>query len=133
MQTSPAETSAPVAPPPVSGFDEPAAEPGPRRGMPLREERPREMAPARTQPAAYSSDRSALFHGEQVARGREFSPAPSPPPSRRPAERQDRSLDAVFSRLSGPRERGPDRDRLPDPRNRSRTSPGLGGVFDRLR
>jgi hypothetical protein len=43
------------------------------------------------------------------------------------ADRQDRSLDAVFSRISGAR------DRLPDPRTRARTSPGLGGVFGRLR
>ena len=40
---------------------------------------------------------------------------------------EDRSLDAVFSRLSG------GRDRLPDPRSRARTNPGLGPVFRRLR
>ena len=44
-----------------------------------------------------------------------------------PRHAQDR-LDAVFSRL--PRAGG---DRLPDPRERARTTPGLGSVFGRLR
>jgi hypothetical protein len=65
-------------------------------------------------------DRGALFGGEYRERGRGA-------PDERPADRHDRSLDAVFSRLSG------GRDRLPDPRVRSRTAAGLGSVFNRLR
>jgi hypothetical protein len=46
----------------------------------------------------------------------------------RGGSRRGHSLDAVFSRLSGGRSRP-----LPDPRDRSRGSPGLGSVFNRLR
>ncbi|MBV8890240.1 MAG: hypothetical protein JO267_01685 [Alphaproteobacteria bacterium] len=42
--------------------------------------------------------------------------------------RRGHSLQAVFSRMSGGRSRP-----LPDPRGRSRSSPGLGSVFNRLR
>lgn len=66
-------------------------------------------------------DRGALFGGEYRGQGRAARP------SNRVADRQDRSLEAVFSRLSGAR------DRLPDPRARARTTPGLGSVFGQLR
>jgi hypothetical protein len=66
-------------------------------------------------------DRGALLGGEYRGRERDTRAGPSV------ADRHDRSLDAVFSRLAG------GRDRLPDPRSRARTSPGLGGVFGRLR
>jgi hypothetical protein len=90
--------------PAMAGFDEPA--PATR------------SATARP---AESGDRRGLFSGEYRERERDARPAG-------PAgDRQDRSLDAVFSRLSG---RG---DRLPDPRDRARTTPGLGSVFGRLR
>jgi hypothetical protein len=100
-----------AAEPIMAGFEEPpAAWTEPHDG-----EHPE---PARHYPAR---DRGALFAGEYRGREREARP------ESRVADRQDRSLDAVFSRLSGPR------DRLPDPRARARTSPGLGPVFGRLR
>jgi hypothetical protein len=100
-----------AAEPIIAGFEEPpAAWTEPQDG-----EQPE---PARHYPAP---DRGALFAGEYRGAEREARPG------RRVADRQDRSLDAVFSRLSGPR------DRLPDPRARARTSPGLGPVFGRLR
>jgi hypothetical protein len=120
------ETSVAAAEPALSGFDEAPAppEPGPRRGMPLYEERPREAPPPRDQATYQPPDRGALFRSDSRTIERE-----APPPAARAPARQDSSLGAVFNRLSAPR----DRDRLPDPRNRSRTTPGLGGVFDRLR
>ncbi|HEX3864796.1 MAG TPA: hypothetical protein VHY35_24185 [Stellaceae bacterium] len=78
--------------------------------------RPQPTEPQQQYPAG---DRGGLFRGEY--RGRDSRPVA------RSADRQDRSLDAVFGRLSGARER------LPDPRARGRTSPGLGSVFNRLR
>jgi hypothetical protein len=44
------------------------------------------------------------------------------------ASHRAHSLEAVFSRMSGGRSRA-----LPDPRERSRGSAGLGSVFNRLR
>lgn len=104
----------------------PAAEPSPgpiARAAPSRPTPPvAELPAAATQPTHYpAAGRGALFGGEY--RGRERKAAPRHPV----ADRQDRSLDAVFTRLSG------GRDRLPDPRERARTSPGLGAVFGRLR
>jgi len=96
----------------ITGFDEPAA----AAAAPEAGERER-GGPAQYYPAA---EREALFAGEYRGRGREAQPG-----SR--SDRRDRSLDAVFTRLSGTRER------LPDPRARARTSPGLGPVFGRLR
>jgi len=106
-----AQPTSDAAEPIMAGFEEPpAAWTEPQGG-----EQPE---PARHYPAR---DRGALFAGEYRGAEREARPG------RRVADRQDRSLDAVFSRLSGPR------DRLPDPRARARTSPGLGPVFGRLR
>ena len=111
---------APVQPavePMIAGFDEPpaaaaeAAEAAQQRSARVRE------------PAAHypGPERGALFAGEYRGSDRD------PRLRERVADRHDRSLDAVFSRLSG------SRDRLPDPRARARTSPGLGAVFGRLR
>jgi hypothetical protein len=103
--------------PTIAGFEQPAAPPpGPAPGPAARYET-RSPEPARHYP---SPGRAALFSGEYRARERAR-------PAARVADRQDRSLDAVFSRLGG------GRDRLPDPRARARTSPGLGPVFNRLR
>lgn len=66
-------------------------------------------------------ERAGLFSGEYRGRERDVRDRT------RVAGRQDRTLDAVFSRISG------SRDRLPDPRSRARTTPGLGSVFNRLR
>jgi hypothetical protein len=93
------------APPPASGATRPAT--------------PVAEAPAQ------AGERGALFSGEY--RGREREAAPRHTPRHPGADRQDRSLDAVFTRLSG------GRDRLPDPRERARTTPGLGAIFGRLR
>lgn len=101
----------PVAGAPAVGFDEsPPVAPG-------------DVSPttARFAAAEREPGRGALLGGEY--RGGERQEAPG----RRVADRADRSLDAVFSRLSGAR------DQLPDPRGRSRTTPGLGAVFGRLR
>jgi hypothetical protein len=95
--------------PEMAGFDEPAAAAHPENRRP----------PAR--PPA-SGDRRGLFSGEYREGEGELRPAG------RGADRQDRSLEAVFSRLSGG-----GHDRLPDPRERARTTPGLGPVFGRLR
>jgi hypothetical protein len=107
-----------TAEPSIAGFDPPS--PSVRQASTVRAE-PDDLGrgePARQYPAR---DRDALFGGEYRGRERDARP------SSRVADRQDRSLDAVFSRLSG------GRDRLPDPRSRARTSPGLGSVFGRLR
>jgi hypothetical protein len=112
------EGAAPTVPrgivePMMEGFETPPARPEPHEsydGEPVEAARP---YPAR--------ERAGLFAGEY--RGRERSARPG----NRVADRQDRSLDAVFSRLSGAR------DRPSDPRARARTSPGLGTVFGRLR
>jgi hypothetical protein len=112
------EGAAPTVPrdivePVMEGFEAPPARPEPHEsydGEPVEAARP---YPAR--------ERAGLFAGEY--RGRERSARPG----NRVADRQDRSLDAVFSRLSGAR------DRPSDPRARARTSPGLGTVFGRLR
>jgi hypothetical protein len=145
----------------LSGFEDatPALAAGPRRGMPLYEEREapppaREPAPERAtyqppgyqqpsyqqpsyQQAAYQpQDRGAMFRSENRGDSR-MREREAPPPAAtqlraaEPASRQNTALGAVFNRLSGQRDR--ERERLPDPRNRSRTTPGLGGVFDRLR
>jgi hypothetical protein len=117
------EALAPAPAAPVADFDDAAEPPAPPRGMPLQVERPRELyRDVGREPAPYSgSERGALFGSEH--RGREHEVRRP----ERPADRQRRSLDAVFNRLSG------NRDRLPDPRNRSRTTPGAGGVFGRSR
>lgn len=110
-QLTPRDTIEPghqAAEPIMTGFEAP-------RGEPYDSEH---AEPARHHPAR---ERSGLFGGEYRGIEREARP------SNRVADRQDRSLDAVFSRLSG----AP--DRLPDPRGRARTSPGLGAVFGRLR
>ena len=99
----------------MSGFEDPPPRQAPAGPA---EPRPEADEPTRHYPAP---ERGALFAGEY--RGRERDPRSAS----RVADRQDRSLDAVFSRLSGTR------DRLPDPRTRARTSPGLGPVFGRLR
>jgi len=93
-----------AAPPVMTGFEEPAATP-----------------PPPTAAAVQAGERGALFGGEYRARERPVRPGAAV------ADRQDRSLEAVFSRLSG------GRDRLPDPRDRARTTPGLGSVFGRMR
>ena len=91
----------------MAGFDETGA--GDRRSG---------SQPSRD--AAYTGgERGGLFAGEY--RERDVRP------SRPDADRQDRSLDAVFSRLAGAR------DRLPDPRGAGAHDPGLGPVFGRLR
>lgn len=102
-----------IVEPVMEGFEAPPTRPEPHEsydGEPVEAARP---YPAR--------ERAGLFAGEY--RGRERSARPG----NRVADRQDRSLDAVFSRLSGAR------DRPSDPRARARTSPGLGTVFGRLR
>lgn len=107
--------AAPAAPqgepeePAIAGFDEPASS-----------TRPDSTPRAPSRPPA-GGDRAGLFRGEYRDREREARP------ESRGNDRQGRSLDAVFSRLAGAR------DRLPDPRERARTTPGLGPVFDRLR
>jgi hypothetical protein len=95
----------PVREPAISGFEDPAPAARP--------------APARP---AVASDRQGLFAGEYRERERD------PRAAGRASDRQDRSLQAVFSRLSGAAG-----ERLPDPRERARTTPGLGPVFGRLR
>lgn len=108
-----------IAPPPhdpaeptMAGFEDPAPAGGPEIGR-----------PPPTRPAA-GGDRRGLFAGEYRERDLQHD---SRQRDRDPA-RQDRSLDAVFSRLSSG-----GRERLPDPRERARTTPGLGSVFGRLR
>jgi hypothetical protein len=102
---------------------EPVIGEGQADAAPPRVAQPAAPAPQRQAPSAVAPvrEQGALFAGEY--RGREREVRPSGPV----ADRQDRSLEAVFSRLSG------GRDRLPDPRARGRTTPGLGGVFSRLR
>jgi hypothetical protein len=109
----PHETSEPA----IAGFERPAAAPPRAPPAPAERYEPRRAEPAQHYP---SPGRGALFSGEYRARERAR-------PAAAVADRQDRSLDAVFSRLGG------GRDRLPDPRARARTSPGLGPVFNRLR
>lgn len=108
--------------PALAGFDEPA--PPPPATSPIFRAPRQESAVSETpQPQHYPPrDNAALFGGGY--RGPERNLQPRGPAV---ADRQDRSLGAVFSRLSGAREG------LPDPRTRSRTSPGLGTVFGRLR
>ena len=103
-----------VVEPTISGFEPPPPSAAARE-QPHGEE---QAEPARHYPGR---DRGALFTGEY--RGGEGET----PSGGRAIDRQDRSLEAVFSRLSG---RG---ERLPDPRARARTNPGLGPVFRRLR
>ena len=125
-----------AAPSPAEPPAAPRAEPGsaaplpePRRAADRATDAAVEPPPVRPQPEAAqpprppyrAPERGALFGGEY--RGREHDPRPAGPV----ADRHDRTLDAVFSRLAG------GRDKLPDPRTRARTSPGLGGVFGRLR
>jgi hypothetical protein len=86
-----------------------------QRGMPLTPQAPRRAT------SPQQSTRTALLGGEYRRREREVQPED------RTADNQDRSLGAVFDRMSGSREE------LPDPRSRSRTSPGLSPVFGRLR
>ena len=107
-----------AAPPLLHSFDEPAIERAVPVTAPPTEVYPSEVYPAEVHP---ERGRGPLLGGEY--RAREQDPRPGPGV----ADRHDRSLDAVFSRLSG------GRDRLPDPRSRARTSPGLSGVFGRLR
>jgi hypothetical protein len=99
-----------AAEPTIAGFEEPAPPFRPESGH---------SEPSR--PAG--GERAGLFGGEYREREREREERPGS----RAGDRHDRSLDAVFSRLAGAR------DRLPDPRERARTTPGLGPVFDRLR
>lgn len=113
-----AATPREAAEPAIAGFERPPASPS--RPAPPRSQ-PYEPGPAEPTRHYPSPDRGALFSGEYRARERASRPASQV------ADRQDRSLDAVFSRLGG------GRDRLPDPRTRARTSPGLGPVFNRLR
>jgi hypothetical protein len=141
------DASAERFPPPLQHVAQPepseravefGAEPPPPRPEPRRPassaaaasaaRRPEPVVPRTVEPVAAprdagfypAADRAALFGGEYRGREREA-------PRQRAADRQDRSLDAVFTRLSG------GRDRLPDPRERARTTPGLGSVFGRLR
>ncbi len=111
-EQAPVAPRRPAAPAAMTGVDEPLSAASQLRSAPERPQLP-------AHPPA--GERGALFGGEYRGREREArAGAPA-------ADRQDRSLDAVFSRLSGAR------DRLPDPRQRARTSPGLGSVFGRLR
>ena len=103
-----------TAEPEMAGFEEPAPA-----------ARPDTSRAAAARPVA-SGDRRGLFGGEY--REGERDTRPSGRGAERTPERQDRSLEAVFSRLSGG-----GHDRLPDPRERARTTPGLGPVFGRLR
>jgi hypothetical protein len=103
--------------PVTEDFEQPGAPPPRSTPAPGERYETRAAEPARHYPSA---GREALFSGEYRG-GERLRPAA------RGADRQDRSLDAVFSRLGG------GRDRLPDPRARARTSPGLGHVFNRLR
>lgn len=101
--------------PEMTGFEPPPRQPAPRPMPP----QPRAGEPARYHPAA--RERTPLFAGEYRPRQHDGQR------DDRVADRHDRSLNAVFSRLAG------GRDRLPDPRARARTNPGLGPVFNRLR
>ncbi len=101
----------------IAGFDEPPSA-ADEAAAAAQQSRSRLREPAAHYPGP---ERGALFAGEYRGGDRDARPR------ERVADRHDRSLDAVFSRLSG------SRDRLPDPRARARTSPGLGGVFGRLR
>jgi hypothetical protein len=65
-------------------------------------------------------DETANGHAEQPAA------APAPEPQQLQQQQNERSLDAVFGRLSG-------RNRLPDPRDRLRHIPGLGPPAGRPR
>jgi hypothetical protein len=104
-ETGGAFTAEAVREPAISGFEDPAP-----------------AARAAVARPAVASDRQGLFAGEYRERERDL------PPAGRASDRQDRSLQAVFSRLSGA-----GGERLPDPRDRARTTPGLGPVFGRLR
>ena len=117
LPLEPLEPRRDAAEPTIAGFEQPAPErePSARRAEPYDS---KQSGPAGHYPAR---ERAGLFGGEYRGREREARPGS------RVADRQDRSLDAVFSRLSGAR------DGLPDPRGRARTTPGLGAVFGRLR
>jgi hypothetical protein len=136
---------APAAPPPA-----PASVPSGERlvsALGRRVQAARSEQESASRRVAEQTQTAAPIEREMIERRDEPYPAPRSPAGRdypapergalfaggqrddesRPAGRQDRSLDAVFSRLSG------GRTRLPDPRGRSRTTPGLGAVFNRLR
>ena len=117
-EAPPRAEAAPVQPPEeltIAGFDE---TPTAAEAAAAQQSRSRPREPAAHYPGR---ERGALFAGEYRGGERDTRSRD------RAADRHDRSLDAVFSRLSGAR------DRLPDPRARARTSPGLGAVFGRLR
>jgi hypothetical protein len=103
--------------PPIAPAARPAApppQPIARTAAPPPPAQPTAPPPAQARSTYYpGGGRGALFGGEYRGRERETPQQPV-------ADRQDRSLDAVFTRLSG------GRDRLPDPRERARTTPGLG-------
>ena len=107
-----AQPSGEPSEPIMAGFDEPAPT-----------MRPEAARPPQTRPAA-GGDRRGLFAGEYRERELQRDQRQGD----RGAARQDRSLEAVFSRLSSG-----GGERLPDPRERARTTPGLGSVFGRLR
>ena len=121
-----AETSAERGAEIAGGFTpEPASEPGEPRISGFDEPAPvARRAPVRPTPArpADGTERRGLFTGEHREREQDLRRSGGGP------DRQDRSLEAVFSRLSGA-----GGERLPDPRDRARTTPGLGPVFGRLR
>jgi hypothetical protein len=96
----------------MAGFDEPAAAVRPEIGR------------SPTARPAVAGHRQGVLAGEY----REREPQRDPRQGDSGPARPDRSLEAVFSRLSSG-----GRDRLPDPRERARTTPGLGSVFGRLR
>lgn len=103
IQSSPAAPPTPVAPPPIPT---PAPEP---------------QAPSSTSATAPSGGLlggaySESGHGADAA----AEPAAPPPSTSEGPDHGERSLDAVFGRLSG------GRSRLPDPRDRLRNAPGLG-------
>lgn len=120
-----AEREIAASEPAMSGFDESrptAASVSPYAGAGRQQRMATPPLSANERPAPYPApDRGGLFGGEYRGRDREARQ------TARVADRQDRSLGAVFTRLSG------QRDSLPDPRSRGRTSPGLGSVFNRLR
>jgi len=109
LQAPPAAPSPPAAPPPVA-----TSAAGP-------EAQSSENAPAPS---------SGLLGGAYRDDGQEIGSAaggPASPPVSEGQERSERSLDAVFGRLSG------GRNRLPDPRERVRHIPGLGPPTGRSR
>jgi hypothetical protein len=85
---------------------------------------PRTIAPPASRPTADASLLGGAYR-EDAATGQGAEPS-GPAEQTVPQQRGDRSLDAVFGRLAG-------RDRLPDPRDRGRYSPGLGPPSGRPR